>query len=188
MTEGLGAMARKTRRGAAKITDSDEAPEPDEVELKTVRRRGRPQRFTDEQLIEALEKSGGIANRAAELLTAASGGKLEITASGVRARIKRSEKLSKIVEEITETNLDIAEDMLRTNILGGDNTSIIFFLKTKGKHRGYVQSQKIEADVNVTNPLASEVSRKRPDEVRKETAALIARLGYDKGADERPAQ
>ena len=38
----------------------------------------------------------------------------------------------------------MAESKLMENINGNDNTSIIFFLKTKGKKRGYVEKQEVE--------------------------------------------
>lgn len=45
------------------------------------------------------------------------------------------------VDEIDEANLDFAESMLLKNIRDGKETSLIFYLKTKGKERGYVERQ-----------------------------------------------
>lgn len=44
-----------------------------------------------------------------------------------------------LAEEVLETQIDIAEHKLMRNILEGKETSLIFFLKTKAKHRGYNQ-------------------------------------------------
>ena len=44
-----------------------------------------------------------------------------------------------LVEEITERSIDNIESSLYKNALEGDTTSIIFYLKTKGKNRGYVE-------------------------------------------------
>lgn len=41
--------------------------------------------------------------------------------------------------EARETMLDNAESMLYKKVLDGDVTSLIFFLKTQGKSRGYVE-------------------------------------------------
>lgn len=43
------------------------------------------------------------------------------------------------VDEIPEMFLDEAEEVLKEKIREKDTTSLIFFLKTKGKHRGYVE-------------------------------------------------
>lgn len=43
------------------------------------------------------------------------------------------------VEELVEVTLDFAESRLHSRINDGDTTAIIFFLKTRGKGRGYVE-------------------------------------------------
>ena len=50
-----------------------------------------------------------------------------------------SEKLREQIEEADEAILDFAESKLMQHINDGDVTSLIFFLKTKGKSRGYVE-------------------------------------------------
>ena len=47
-------------------------------------------------------------------------------------------------DNVSESLLDIAEHKLMTKIEEGDNTCIIFFLKTKGRSRGYDEKQQIE--------------------------------------------
>ncbi len=47
-------------------------------------------------------------------------------------------------EDAQESLIDLAESKLIENIQDNDNTSIIFFLKTKGKKRGYIEKQEIE--------------------------------------------
>lgn len=48
------------------------------------------------------------------------------------------------VEELKDVALDFAESVLLTNIKNRDVTSTIFYLKTKGKSRGYIERQEIE--------------------------------------------
>lgn len=42
----------------------------------------------------------------------------------------------------------MAENKLATKISDGDTTCLIFFLKTQGKKRGYIERQELDADVN----------------------------------------
>lgn len=57
------------------------------------------------------------------------------------------ETLKQMLEEAEEAMIDFAESKLIEHISNGDVTSLIFFLKTKGKKRGYVE--KTESDVSV---------------------------------------
>lgn len=66
-------------------------------------------------------------------------------------RFKRDDKVfSERVTEIDETNLDFAETILLKNIREGKEASLIFFLKTKGRDRGYIE--RIDSTVTV-NPF-----------------------------------
>ena len=58
--------------------------------------------------------------------------------------IDKDEKFKQDTEATKESLIDLAESKLMENINGNDNTSIIFFLKTKGKKRGYVEKQEVE--------------------------------------------
>ena len=51
------------------------------------------------------------------------------------------------VDELSDVAIDFAESHLHKQIKGGNSTSTIFFLKTKGKKRGYVERQEIEATI-----------------------------------------
>jgi len=47
-----------------------------------------------------------------------------------------------------EAIIDNVETKLLSKINEGDTTSMIFFLKTKGKSRGYIERQEVEMDVD----------------------------------------
>ena len=63
---------------------------------------------------------------------------------------------SEAVEHIEERNLDRAETALQGLIDAGNVTAIIFYLKTKGKKRGYTEKTGIE---NVGPPVVNMVWR-----------------------------
>lgn len=63
------------------------------------------------------------------------------------------------VEDAQEALIDYAETKLQQNIMEGNLTATIFYLKTKGKHRGYVETQ--EQNINV-NPF-EELMKSLPD-------------------------
>jgi len=52
-------------------------------------------------------------------------------------------------EDTQESMIDFAESMLYKNIKDGKESSINFFLKTRGKSRGYVEKQEIEHSGNI---------------------------------------
>lgn len=58
-------------------------------------------------------------------------------------------EFKKECEEVDESLLDMAETMLLKAIRDGKTAELIFFLKTKGKSRGYVERS--EVDVNRTD-------------------------------------
>lgn len=47
------------------------------------------------------------------------------------------------VQEVGEYAVDFVESQLFKQIQGGNTTATIFYLKTKGKHRGYVETQEV---------------------------------------------
>jgi hypothetical protein len=66
-----------------------------------------------------------------------------------------------MVRDCQEAQLDLAESFLQKKIQEGDVASTIFFLKTKGRHRGYVE--KIETENLNRNIDARDISN-LPDE------------------------
>lgn len=73
---------------------------------------------------------------------------------------KSDPKFKTACDDIQEGVVDIVESKLLSKINDEDTTAIIFYLKTKGKHRGYVE--RVENDVNMTG--FEELMRSLPDE------------------------
>ncbi len=55
----------------------------------------------------------------------------------------------KAVDEVGDIALDFAETMLHQRIKEQDTTATIFYLKTKGKRRGYIERQEFEGTINI---------------------------------------
>jgi pyruvoyl-dependent arginine decarboxylase (PvlArgDC) len=58
--------------------------------------------------------------------------------------IKDDEEYKKQVEDIGDVAIDFAESMLHKQIQDRDTTATIFYLKTKGKKRGYIEKFEME--------------------------------------------
>ncbi|MCX5827673.1 MAG: hypothetical protein NTV58_06695 [Deltaproteobacteria bacterium] len=53
---------------------------------------------------------------------------------------RKSSRFSQELADAKEERLDVAESCLHRNIQSGDTTAIIFFLKTQGRGRGYIEA------------------------------------------------
>lgn len=108
-------------------------------------------------LLKALEKSLGIVTSACKSAGCARNTFYEYCKDDAEFKEK--------VEDISNLTLDFAESQLHEQIKDGNTTATIFFLKTKGKKRGYVERQEIQQettyktlDINIIEtgvPLAS---------------------------------
>lgn len=93
-------------------------------------------KFKVEHVEEALRASGGVVSDAAQKVAEAYG---SCSPASVRNYIHRHKSLQHVVEEVIESNLDAAESALLKAIAQGNMTAVIFYLKTKGRGRGYVE-------------------------------------------------
>lgn len=59
------------------------------------------------------------------------------------------------VDDIHEGVIDFVESSLQEQIKDGNITAIIFFLKTKGKKRGYIEKQELDINQNNTPDLSN---------------------------------
>ncbi len=57
--------------------------------------------------------------------------------------LKEDEDYKQEVQDITESAIDFVESKLYERIKANDTASIIFYLKTRAKSRGYVERQEI---------------------------------------------
>ncbi len=70
--------------------------------------------------------------------------KLGVSRGTIWNRCTESPTLMQALEDARESMIDNAESMLYKKVLSGeDTTALIFFLKTQGRKRGYVERQEI---------------------------------------------
>lgn len=82
-------------------------------------------------IIEALEKSLGVVTTACK--------KVGIGRTQFYQWLKDDKEFAEQVDDIQNIALDFAESQLHKQIGEGNTSATIFYLKTKGKNRGYIQ-------------------------------------------------
>lgn len=86
--------------------------------------------------LEALEKSLGVVTTACKSIGLARSTFYEWL---------KDDSFKQAVNEIQEVAIDFAESQLHKQIADGNTSATIFYLKTKGKKRGFVERQEISA-------------------------------------------
>ena len=89
-------------------------------------------------IIQALEKSLGVVSVACRAVG--------VSRDTHYRYLREDEEYKAEVESLSEVAIDFAESSLHKLIQEGVPTATIFYLKTKGKKRGYVETQ----DIHVT--------------------------------------
>ena len=87
-------------------------------------------------LLEALEKSLGVVTAACK--------SIGIGRTTFYQYIKDDAEFAEAVKEIENVALDYTESQLFKQIKEGVPSCIIFYLKTKGKHRGYIEKTELD--------------------------------------------
>lgn len=100
-------------------------------------------------MIEALEKSLGVVSSAAK----AAG----ISRDTHYRWMKEDQDYMNQVNDLSEVALDFAESSLHRQIQSGNTPATIFFLKCKGRGRGYIEKHDIDFN-KVSGPDLSDLS------------------------------
>jgi hypothetical protein len=90
------------------------------------------------QLLEALEKSLGIVTPACK--------EVGISRNQFYIYYNTDPDFKKSVDDINEITLDFAENQLLKKIKEGSERSILFYMKYRGRKRGYSESMDITSD------------------------------------------
>lgn len=109
-----------------------------------------------EAYLEALKGTLGVVTPAAD--------KIGVPRSTIIRWRDKYPEFDEACKEIMEIAVDFVESRLYKQIKDGSEACTIFYLKTKGKHRGYVEKQQIDMSaevkgvtINVTNPETAQV-------------------------------
>ena len=91
-----------------------------------------------ESLLSSLEQSLGVVTVACR--------QAGIPRSTYYKWLKEDEEFAKEVKDIENIALDFAESKLHEQIQIGNTSATIFYLKTKGKNRGYVERSEVHQE------------------------------------------
>jgi hypothetical protein len=87
-------------------------------------------------MLDALEKSLGVVTAACKAVG--------IGRTTHYLWMQEDAEYKAAVDGLSDVALDFAESQLHKQIKDGNSTATIFFLKTKGKKRGYIERQEVE--------------------------------------------
>jgi hypothetical protein len=102
-------------------------------------------KYNQKQVVDALVAADGALTIAAK--------RLGTTYRHLKKYIDQNDKMSEVHAQIDEETLDMAEGTLRKHIEKGNLTATIFYLKTRGKKRGYIEDEKIDTS-KLMQPVA----------------------------------
>lgn len=103
------------------------------------------------EMIKALVKSLGIVTLACE--------KVGIERSTHYDWLKADIEYKTLVEDIGDVALDFAESMLHKQIQDKDTAATIFYLKCRGKKRGYIERSEIDVSIKEIPKLPNIIIR-----------------------------
>lgn len=89
----------------------------------------RAQKFKVARVAEALRQGGGIYTAAASIL--------KCSPNTVKNYVERNANLQQVKAEVEDMTLDLAETKLIMAIRDGNMNAVTFYLRTKGRARGY---------------------------------------------------
>ncbi len=104
--------------------------------------------FTNEQIAETYRKKGCNVSAACTALN--------INRTTFYRWQNDDEELKQMLEDADESVIDLTESKLLEEIMGGNITAIIFYLKTKGKKRGYIERTDHEVEVKTGEKMTRE--------------------------------
>ena len=137
---------------------------------------------TAREYAQAIIDAEGLVSNAAQ--------RLGVNRGAVYAAVKKHPNVQQALEDARERTVDMAESKLYSKIRDGDMTAIIFFLKTIGKYRGYIERLDIKVDQEVQRELEQLLADLRSslsqDAYAEIAAYLSSRVGEGSGSERQP--
>lgn len=100
-----------------------------------------------ENLLKALKRHNGLVSPACS--------DARISRNQYYLYLKQDEEFKQAVDNINESVTDIVESKLLEKIQEGDTKCILFYMKYKGKKRGYTESVDITSNGETLNTITS---------------------------------
>jgi len=124
-------------------------------------------------MIEALRKTLGVITTACK--------QVEIERSTHYRWMREDQDYREAVEDVGEIAIDFVESQLFKQITEGNTASTLFYLKTKAKHRGYVERQEFTGKDGgpITHQEEFDYSKLSDDALEE----IAAQAEPDKGKD-----
>lgn len=126
--------------------------------IKLTMSRHKPE-INKKKLIEALNRTLGLVSPACE--------EVGVSRETFYRYLREDEEFRRQVQEIDEIVIDFAENQLFKKIKEGSERSILFFMKYKGRKRGYTDSLDITTNGENLNNIKIEIIRNKPDEEKE---------------------
>ena len=139
------------------------------------------ERFSLNVIEQALRATGGIFAHAARWIEQTTN--KPCNRMTVRKYCDRHPRLQKVLQEVRENMIDVAESKLLNLIEKDDRAAIIFYLKTQGRVRGYVE--RVEQTGTNGGPIKTETTVTLKDAIKSMddlSADELARIYREKVA------
>ena len=133
---------------------------------------GRPYRFTPEEIISALQATNGMIYAAAKMLKTSS--------KTIRNYRKRFPEIEEAYQEIMGLTEDMIEGTILDEILIEKNDKLaMFYAKTKMKHRGYMETIKVESTIDSIAGAVKQLSDAELNELAARMAKQLSGEGEE---------
>jgi len=133
---------------------------------------GKKREETAARIIKALKETSGLLTMAAA--------KSGIGYRTVCRYVAEYPSVKEAAQDAKEAMLDFAEGKLYSKIKNGDNIAILFYLKTQGKSRGYIERQEFANPIGESFRVEHDAKGKLISTINR----LAARAGENKGDKE----